>query len=302
MHITPDTNESTIVADEIGEIPAPVGATAGAIHARITIERDRLKGEEAIEAQLTIDRKRLLVEGTDADIDDTERRIDSSRSVQVRILERVDLLRGQLIAANDAAETERLNDVAARGIRAKMYGEELIGEYASLATSMATVLERLAAVDSLIDDANYILDRSKREDRVSSPNRIRCRPFRRWKETVRKMVGASEPGHPFYGKPYRRAVNAEVVYLGSESLPLFVEAELEEERYEVGENPSPLYESLNLPGVDPVTGKPFWHDKMQASPAVIAEVRERIYRQSQSAEPAKRGTKKTATNTDQTPE
>lgn len=302
MDKTDSSSETMIVADEIGEIPAPVGAAAGAIHARITIERDRLKGEEAIEAQLTIDRKRLLVEGTDADIDEIERRIDTSRGAQVRILERVDLLRGQLIAANEQEESNRLDGIAARGNRAREYGEALIREYGELAPKLAGILERLAACEDLIEEANNILHRAKRDsDMVSSPNRIRCRPRRTWTEVVRKMVGPREPGHPLYGTNYHQTSPSAPVQKVSGNngveYDVFVEADAEVERTDYGDRPQPLHEAVNLPDVgpelDPNSGLGhLWQSSNQRgicgsepSATVLAEVRERIEREPQIAEP-----------------
>jgi hypothetical protein len=291
MGQTNDTNESTAFADEISDVPAPIGATAGAIHARITIERDRLQGEETIEAQLTIERKRLLVEGTDADIDEVERRIDTSRGAQVRILERVDLLRAQLIAANEQSESERLDAVAARGNRAREHGESLIREYAELAPKLVAIMERLAAADQIVEETNNILHRAKRDsDMVDSPNAIRRRPARRWKETVRKMVGPRDPGHPAYGQEFTRTSNTasvQKVYVGSVAYDQFVEADVEVEMYDPGDRPQPLQDKVALPAVGPAPPNsgllPLWDGEHHGrrgivSDTVIAEVRERIDR------------------------
>jgi len=110
-------------------IEAPICPAATVIANRIKAERERLAAEEKIERELADKRKALLVDGSDAQVDDCERRIDASRSAQVRILERIDLLAPQIANANEAHRAVELDALTASANKARESGEKLIREY-----------------------------------------------------------------------------------------------------------------------------------------------------------------------------
>jgi hypothetical protein len=192
-----------VTADET--LPAPIGHVASEIAIRIATERDRLAAEEATERELIARRKAMLADGGDAQLDEIENGIGTSRSKQLRAIERIHILGEHLVSANVEAENEKLNAIEARLDRAETrYKALIMGEYLPHATALAKVLHGLAVIDELFNQDNDKL-RAGGRAAVPSPNRMRCRPSQKIERTERRRVGINERDHPLYGKVDERS-------------------------------------------------------------------------------------------------
>jgi len=233
------------------EIEAPTCPTAEALATRITEQRKLLAAEEANERTLTVERKRLLTEGTDAETDEIERRIDASRTAQVRILERVDLLVAGMHEANRTELASRLDVTEANTHALREQGEKLIAEvYTKQAKALAATLRRLALIDAAIAYSNRELEIGGRPA-IEPANNIRCRRSQRVKWTETKRVGINQPEHPAYGKVSHRSADNQTAYLiGGGQCAAFEDVKVEREELVFGTNPPPLYEAIELPSAE----------------------------------------------------
>ena len=248
----------------------PVGEAAEAIAKRIIAEQERLAAEEKIEASLTVERKRLLTAGTDAETDECERRIDASRSAQVRILERVDLLTAQLQEANQVERAARLDAIAARAETARLEGEKLIRtDYPKLASQLGTLLKRLLLIDTAIKRENRTLHRAGREP-VPASNYIRCTPPKYIDFLKTISVHPADPRHSLhaYAVPSRRTHGRDehAVWVDSRDSTKVIEREniqVQTQERIGGDYPNPLYEVIALPPADP---RPYQHETLPKQP------------------------------------
>jgi hypothetical protein len=224
------------------DIPEPFGEEAKALHVRVSAELEKLKAAEVVEATETAERVRLLTEGTDEEVDACEVRVDAARAIQVRILERVDLLIAQLIEANTKSRQSILDDLRVRAESAREIGERLLkGDYAKAAKSLGTTLSKLHAISAFIETANRFLQRRGIEQPIRSPNAIRCRPRVVTEVRVMRTVDYLDPRHPAHGNVYfARPVEIEVTER-HDTDPYF---------------PDPVEEAAFVPGLEPHTD--FW--------------------------------------------
>ncbi|MBA8888900.1 hypothetical protein FHW12_003136 [Dokdonella fugitiva] len=277
----------------------PIPLNSIELQTRIDAERSRLHIEQNLLVDLEGQRLAPLEAGDDEALDRVEAQINACNDRQSRIQERLEILERRLTEATERERQQDLDAVAARGHRARVLGEQIIAEYGKRAPELAALIERLAACDQIVNEANTILSRANRDsDLIPSPNAIRCRPRRRWTETVRKTVGPSDRGHPAYGLEYTRARHSPTVHVGREAFDLFVEADVEVEMTDCGDRPDPLQDAVVLPALGPAadanTGLvPLWdrgsNHRACASEAVVAEVRERIDRDPNASDaPVKR--------------
>jgi len=243
---------------------SPIGEIAESISKRIAAERDRLAAEEQIENSLTVERKRLLTAGTDAEMDEVERRIDASRAAQVRILERVDLLVAGMHAANRTELASRLDVTEASAHALREQGEKLIAEvYTKQAKALAATLRRLALIDAAIAYSNRELEIGGRPA-IEPANNIRCRRSQRVKWTETKRVGINQPEHPAYGKVSHRSADNQTAYLiGGGQCAAFEDVKVEREELVFGTNPPPLYEAIELPSAE---AAPLIHASLPKAP------------------------------------
>jgi hypothetical protein len=238
------------MATENDTLPAPIGPTAQSIADRITAERARLSAEEATERELIARRKAILTDADDATIDEVELKIGSSRSKQLRLIERIDVLGQQLVAANKAAESASLDALAAKAGQARIVGESLIREYAKAAAPLVGILQKLAAVEELISRSNERLYHAGRPA-IESPNAIRCRPAKEYDRTVTKRVGINQPEHPHFGQQRSRSNDGMTSYLkDGGQCPTFMDVDVTERVHERAERPEPIHEVTHLPGIE----------------------------------------------------
>lgn len=254
-----DTNATNDIAENYSGNPpvieTPIGAIAEAIHQRILAEQQKLHVEEKSERDLTTKRIALLTEGSDAEVDGCELAIDQSRTAQLRSLERIELLAEQLRQANRAAETQRLDVIAAGAERARIEGEKIIRtEYVKAANALAAVLAKLKEKDEVIDAANPVLEKHKRPA-IASPNSIRCRSAEQFEWTERKLVTAGDPAHPRFANAERvpNTGNLPPVYRDRTTRELIqpVEAEVHHSTYVPGDYAEALYKTVTLPAATP---------------------------------------------------
>jgi hypothetical protein len=255
-------------------VPAPFGEAAKAKHDRIMLELEKLKAAEALEAKETEERKRLLTEGSDEEVDACENRTDAARSEQVRILERVDLLIGQLVEANAKARQSRLDDLRARAESAREIGERLLKvDYAKAAKSLGSTLSKLHAISVFIETANRFLQRRGVEQPVPSPNVIRCRPRVITEVQVMRTVDYLDPRHPAHGNVYF-AHDGRPYVNGTNERATPVEIEVTERHDTDPYFPDPVEEAAFVPGLEPHTD--FWDadDRISAEKqlAVLADL------------------------------
>jgi hypothetical protein len=240
------------------EIPVPIGPAAESIAARIRAEQIRLTDEERKELDLAEQRQRTLVEGTDAQMDKIELAIDASRSAQVRILERIDLLVPKLHEANAAAAAAELDAVAKRADRARKAGEQLIAEYSKHAATVAPILRKLRAADALVERLNRQLTKAGRPA-VETSNSLRCKPSLTREVIERRRVGLGEPEHPHFGKATvsRNDPTKAQLHDGGEYIDTFVEMDVKRTIREPGIQVAPLHVDTVLPSAH-ASGGPLW--------------------------------------------
>lgn len=239
---------------ESSQAATPAGSDD--IRARIASERERLAAEEARELQLMQDRLPPLEAGDDAALDAVERRIADSRTAQVRIQERIELLTSRLSDAEQRDERARVEALRDQAEKARQIGEREIREgYAVHAAALAKSLRRLRAIDGFIEHTNRSLEGSGLPA-VGSPNNTRGQPSR--SETVKRKrkVGLGEPEHPYYGlarppmNPGTRGArpdeewNPEITADNGDTTRVFVEIEEELKVHHTATWQSPLYEAI----------------------------------------------------------
>jgi hypothetical protein len=209
--------------------------TSGSVRERIDAERKRLAEEGEREKQLEAARIPLLESGTDAELDKVEASINESRAAQLRIQERLELLTKRLSEREQQEHQAKFDELRERAERLREFGEQLIREqYAKAAGELAKVLNKLRAVDELIEETNYALARAGRAT-VGHTNAIRCTRGHTEQVKCKRKVGLGDPEHPYYGRaqfPYNRTSdtpggdwNPEVIADNGERTHCFVEIE-----------------------------------------------------------------------------
>ena len=265
------------------ESAAATSAGSDDIRTRIASERERLKAEEARELQFMQDRLPPLESGDDAALDAVEQSISDSRTAQLRIQERIELLTARLSDAEQRDERDRIAALRARAEKAREIGEREIREvYAVHAAALAWSLRKLRAVDQFIENTNRALEGSGLPG-VASPNNARGRPSR--SETVKRKhrVGIGDPRHPYYGKVTNWPSNTNHDSDWNPTLQVghgvtttwYVEIEEEQKIYHPACWQSPLYEAIEeLPSATqdewPKIYKSDEHDASSA--AILAEL------------------------------
>lgn len=209
--------------------------TSGKVRERIDNEQKRLAEEAAREKQLTAARIPLLEAGDDSALNKIEAELNECRTTQLRIQERIELLGNRLDEHEQAEEHAKFEALRDRANRLREFGERLIrNDYAKAAGELASVLQRLRAVDELVETANYALARAGIEC-VMPTNAIRCQRSRSESVTRKRRVGLRDPEHPYYGRaqlPHNRVSgddgaewNPEVTADNGERTRCFVEIE-----------------------------------------------------------------------------
>lgn len=168
-------------------------ADSAAIQLRIESERARLIVAEKDELALMTARAAPLEAGDDAAVDAIEEKINASRTLQLRLQERIEILTGKLSAAQQAEHAARLDAQYDRTQKARAVAEQLIrGAYVKAAQAVLGVVERLAAIEEFIHAQNRELEREGREA-VPSPNEIRTTPIKAIRNDSGAYLGL-EPG------------------------------------------------------------------------------------------------------------
>jgi hypothetical protein len=249
--------------------PAVPPLASAEVEARIDTERNRLLDEQRIEADLLQQRIAPLEAGDDESLDRIETQINQARDRQLRIQERIELLQTRLEAAKAVEREAHLDHLQRLAEAARERAVKIIFEdYARLAPELADSLRRIEVADTLVERVNMVLRENSRAP-IRASNWARCRPERRYTETVRKRFGPSERGHPHYGNIAGGSegdLATAVVYLkGGGEAPALAEVDVQEERTISEDRPEVLFTEVLLPGVGPAPeGKglaPIWkHD------------------------------------------
>jgi hypothetical protein len=241
--------------DDHSATPAVPPLTATEVEARIETERNRLLDEQRIEADLLQQRIAPLEAGDDESLDRIELQINQARDRQLRIQERIELLQKRLEVAKEVEREAYLDHLQRLAEAARERAVKIIfEEYARLAPELADSLRRIEVADTLVERVNKVLSENRREP-IHASNWARCRPERRYTETVRKCFGPNDPGHPHYADISHRSqgpLETAVAYLKTGGqVPALAEVDVEEERTALGDRPGVLYLEAVLPGVGP---------------------------------------------------
>lgn len=224
---------------------APLTSTD--VAARLHAERERLLAEQNLEEELAGQRLAPLEAGDDMALDRIEAQLNSCRDRQFRIQERIELLERRAEDVRRSEQEGRLDALTRHAECAREMGEELIRkDYARLAASLADVLMRLSATERVIKEANEILHEHGRGC-VRAANLIRSRPRTESTRTVRRKVGLMEREHPYCGKATRSGDDRAIVNATGETVPAFMEVEIQEQCVSEARRPAPLPESVVLP-------------------------------------------------------
>ena len=230
------------------------------IAARIAVDRAKIAAEEAAEVNLAADRKRLLTEGSEAELDGVELAIDASRSAQVRMLERNDLLESQHAQALEKERDADLDNIAETANAARVHGEQLIRQrYAKEALALAKTLRELQIADALVMQCN---DRLTRAGRAAIPtsNQIRCTAATQVESTSRRTVSPHESDHPQHNDVHYvvsdRSKAPRAVSKTTQLPILPIEIDVTVTRAIPGRQPYPVTDEVSLPGA--IDGAPLW--------------------------------------------
>jgi hypothetical protein len=188
---------------------------AAEIEQRIASENERLAAEDVVEKDLAVDRKRLLTQGTDQDVDTIENKIDQSRSTQVRILERIELLEGELKDAEQNAEDAALDELATTAQEQRDRGVAIIQKvYPALAKKIADAMRELHGIEIFISNANSRLAANNRlANTLNQANHVRFQlaqggvadlpePLHETVNLPSELPGSSQP--PYWAKRDRQ--------------------------------------------------------------------------------------------------
>lgn len=231
--------------------------TSGSVRDRIDAERKRLDEEGEREKQLEAARIPLLESGNDAELDKVEASINESRAAQLRIQERIELLGKRLSEREQQEQQAKFDELRERVNRLRQFGEGLIrNEYAKAADELAKVLQKLRAVDELVEGANYTLARAGLEC-VAPTNAIRCQRSRTEQVTRKRRVGLGERAHPYYGRAFaplnqganqreQLGYNPEVVADNGERTHVYVEIEETVEVHHTAEIQELLHRAIEV--------------------------------------------------------
>jgi chaperonin cofactor prefoldin len=245
--------------------PTLAALSSADVQTRIDDERRRLLIEQNLEHDLTGQRIAPLEAGDDAALDRVEAQINQCRDRQFRIQERLEILEKRLTEANERAAGANLDVIADRANRARELGERLIkSEYTKHARALAAVLQKVAAVDALIQQSNLTLSAAGRHE-VAASNAIRCTPSQ-WVEFVeRKTVHVNDPRHPLHGLVQSSMSGRSYNRIDTKA-PVESTSEVDIEGSELlgGQYPQPLYAEVTLPTIDPM---PLYHRTLPQLPS-----------------------------------
>lgn len=230
------------------------------IAARIAVDRAKIAAEEAAEVNLAADRKRLLTEGSEAELDGVELAIDASRSAQVRMLERNDLLESQHAQALEKERDAELDAIAKTANAARVHGEQLIQRrYLKEAATLAKTLRELQVADALVAQCN---DRLTRAGRAAIPtsNQIRCTAATQVESTSRRTVSPHDSDHPQHVDVHYITCDrskAPRAVSKTTQLPILpIEIDVTVTRAIPGRQPYPVTDEVSLPGA--IDSTPLW--------------------------------------------
>lgn len=218
----------------------------------ITAEIETVELRHAISrsARAVLDerRKDLLVNGSDAELDELELEAAKVRRDIDRAEAQLTALRAEFSDAEAAEGAARLDAAYARAQKAASIGVKFIEkDYAQHASAIVRILEQLAAIDDLINKANAELKEADDPRRIPKPNwtaraePVTVIPARHQRERV------EEPKIFVDGK--------EVEHTGFNHSKRFKEFDVPEQRIG-GRTPPELPETVELPGV--AYGQTLW--------------------------------------------
>jgi chromosome segregation ATPase len=125
-----------------------------------------LEGARAKLARLEAERRRLLVEGTDAEVTKQDAAISGARRQAERLEAALQRLREQLLEARGRESVAALTDRIAGAREGLERGKELIREYGVAAARIAEILAELKAIDSNIVDVARAASAAGRAEEV----------------------------------------------------------------------------------------------------------------------------------------
>lgn len=229
------------------------------IAAEIQTETRRADEAEAEQATLVTARERVLLDDDTKELDKIEARSEALDKAVKRHRDRVALLQQRLEQVQDKEHSDALDALTAQASKARDIGQRLIrNDYAKAARAVAATMEKLYAIENLVEDINRTLQANGREA-LPGPNQIRCRPRQVWEETERRTVGLGQPEHPFYGRATRLHQGDRAVVNGtSETVPVFMDIDVPVTRITPAHSPEPLQNTLVLPCPDD-TGLDLWN-------------------------------------------
>lgn len=241
--------------------------TTQEIETRIGAERERLASEERNEVALTESRLAPLEAGDDAELDKVERKIDESRSQQLRIQERIELLERRLESQRIAEHDQSLDELSKRTDQVRIAADKLIvEEYAKHAAALRAVLLRVLAARRFIDQSNRTLERAGRPLIDSIEEARTIAGFHGEEKFGRATVLATDPRHPRskeYWELHRCLSHGAVTNERgsiSDQMRSIRETEVEfalSREWIPAHRPKQLDETVRLPAVDPMADA-FW--------------------------------------------
>ena len=226
--------------------------TINDIEQQITQARAAIAKSQATNAELTHQRATALEAGNDGEVDRIEVSMKINDTAITRGRDRIIILEQRLEEAKQRDRDAELDALAAETDKARIEGESLIAQYREHAEAIAPLLSRLKFLDQRVIDANHQL-RAAGRSQIDSPNAIRCRPMSYGKRTVRRTVGVGESAHPMHAvHTFDRNGNCRHRDTG-EPIEQFGEFDIEEKTVENAVFAAPLYESVQLPSIEPGT-------------------------------------------------
>lgn len=218
------------------------------LESRIAAERSKLQAEEAREQSLTIARVDPLKSGDDAALDRIEGEIDQSRTAQLRITERIELLESSKEEAEEADHEATIDALFADAENHRATAEKLIrSKYPKLAKEMGALLAEVSGHESAIRRANEKLEWYSR-DPVASSNSFRNRHGFNQVVSVLRSFGPRDWGHP--AREFIHWTNGFTpIDTRSGQKVTNVESEVEEKQWVPGHVAPSLLEVITLPGL-----------------------------------------------------
>jgi len=243
------TNSQTMPMNAIAV--TNLAPTSELVGARIQGEQDRMQEELRFEQSLRAQLDQLLLDGTDADLQELEERIAASKASQARRTKRLELLTAQKNEVEKKEATLAIDAIAVRATEQSELCKRLIGdEYPKAAKALGSLLKRLAIATAAIERDNQVLADAGRPV-VPLPNAYRCTPSRRITWTERVVVTPLDPLHP--DRAFAVSAGNVGVWCHSETKQPLGPVEIEIERIDIlqGDSPTPLHQAITLPASEP---------------------------------------------------